>query len=78
MLFSNRHSSTKPSDPIQTTAPPSPPLPAAVLFNPVARLFVKLEPIIAPVSPFQKTAPPALFAVLFSNVEFSILPFVAP
>ena len=77
-MFSNIQSSTKPLDPIQITAPPSPPFPVSVLFKPVASLFVKLEPTIVPFKPFQYTAPPALFAVLFSNVEFSILPFVAP
>ncbi len=77
VLFTKVQSSTRPFGPIHTIAPPSPPFPSEDLFSPVARLLVKLEPVITPFSPFQKTAPPALKAVLFKNVEFSIVPFVA-
>ena len=77
VLFSNVQLSTRPFDPIQTIAPPSPPLLAAVLLFPVAWLLVKFEFNIFPSWPFQKIAPPALWAVLFSNTQLSIVPFVA-
>ena len=48
------------------------------LTSPKAWLLVKLEFSIVPLVPNQYTAPALWLALLFSNVEFEILPLVAP
>ena len=83
LFWMKRELSTIPSDPIQITAPPSPPyeilLNASVAFAIPSALFkVKFEFVILPIFPFQYIPPPDLFATFLSKIQLSTKPLCAP